>query len=315
MSAPTAPRPERPRTTGRALRHVASVAVLGVLVVAAGGPVLVTSSFGGLPVLLLAFAVVTVVAVGLAALVDQVTGPADGDPSGPVRRGLAVGVIGTGTAGAVGVAVLWADDRSALPVPLLVVVAALAFPAVAGLQWPGAVRRWTAVVLTVGAVGVLAAWLPEADRERREDQVLTEVGTLARPWVTEVDGFDGPGPQTTGSELISTPYLPADGGTTAVFRVFRDAPAAVVGDPCTAATAPGITTGEPVVSCREVTPGRWAFTTGYSQVLLERADDGWVGVTADPDVPAALLDTALDGARPMTADEYDAWLDEVLSGA
>jgi hypothetical protein len=35
-------------------------------------------------------------------------------------------------------------------------------------------------------------------------------------------------------------------------------------------------------------------------------------VTAPRDVPRALLDQALAGARPMSEDEYEAWLDEVL---
>ena len=314
MQAPTAPPAEHSPDTLRPLRHLASTAVLGLVTVAVGTPMMIASSFGGLSALLVALGLLTVLSVALAVAIDRATGPVDPDSAGSVLRGVTVGLVGTGTAALVGVAVVQADLRAELVDPLLVAAATLPFPVVAGLQWPGAVRRGTALLVALSVAGVLAARYPGAAREWQDERVLNEVGTLARPWVTEVDGFRGRSPQHTGTELISTPYLPADGGEQAEFRLFRDAPTAVPGDPCTAATAPGITTGEQVVSCSQVAPDRWSFTTEYSQVLLGRAEDAWVGVTAGPDTPTAVLDAALDGARSMTGDEYDQWLDEVLPG-
>ena len=58
--------------------------------------------------------------------------------------------------------------------------------------------------------------------------------------------------------------------------------------------------------------GRWLRSTATRQELLGRDGGTWFGVSATADVPRALLDEAMDGARPMTDDEYDAWLEEVL---
>ncbi|WP_222192349.1 hypothetical protein [Modestobacter italicus] len=287
---------------------------LGVAVSLVGTPLVIASSFGGTTHVLIALGLLTVAAVGLAIGLDRVTGPDDADSTGSFLRGLSVGVLGTGGAALFGVAVLQADLRAVLPDPLLLAAAALPFPVVAGLQWPGVVRRGTTLVLLIGAGASVATWYPDARQGWQDDRVLTEVGTLSRPWVTQVDGFRGQSPQHTGSELIVTPYVPVDGGPTEGFELFRDASTAVQGDPCTARTAPGSTIGETVTSCRQVAPDRWSYTTAYSEVLLSRREAAWVGVTAAPGTPPGLLDAALAPARPMTEDEYDAWLDEVLPG-
>lgn len=279
-----------------------------------GTPMAIASSFGGVTAVLLVLGLLTVAAVGLATGIDRVTGPVDADPSGSFLRGLALGVLGTGAAALFGLAVLQADLRSALPDAALLAAAALAFPMVAGLQWPGMVRRGTTLLVVLAVAAALAAWYPGARQGWQDERVLTEVGTLARPWVTEVDGFRRQSPQHTGSDLIVTPYLSVDGRPAAELRLFRDAATAVEGDPCAAGTAPGSSQAEPLLSCREVAGQRWSLTTPTSQLLIEREQDAWVWITAAPDEPSGLLGTALDGARPMTGGEYDAWLDEVLPG-
>ena len=273
---------------------------------------MIASSLGGVTAVLVALGLLTVVVVAVATGIDRVTGPGVVDPSGAFLRGLALGVVGTTAAAVFGVAVLEADLREALADPLLCAAAALPFPVVAGLQWPGPVRRATTLVTLLGMVALLAAWYPGARQSWQDDRVVTEVGTLARPWVTEVDGFGGQSPQHTGSDLIWTTLLPVDGAAAPGLRLFRDALTSIEGDPCATGVAPRAFADQSLLSCRQVAPDRWSFTTEQWHVLVGREEDAWVGVAAAPDVSRGLLEAALAGARPMTEDEYGAWLDEVL---
>lgn len=277
-----------------------------------GTPTVIASSFGGETAVLLVLGLLTVAAVALATGIDRVTGPPDPEPSGSFARGLTLGLMGTGAAALFGLVVVQSDLRSVLPDALLLAAAALPFPFMAALQWPGAVRRGTTLVIVTCVVASVAVWFPGARQGWYDKRVLTEVGTLSRPWVTTVDGYQRQLPQHTGGELIVTPYLPVDGVRGAELQLFRDAATAVEGDPCAAGTTPGALAIETLRSCRQVAAHRWSFTTDASQVLLGQEEDTWVWVAAAPDEPSSLLDTALDGARPMTGDEYDAWLDEVL---
>ncbi|MCZ2825207.1 MULTISPECIES: hypothetical protein [unclassified Modestobacter] len=296
----------------RTIRHVASAAVLGVATALIGTPMVIASSFGGGTAVLLVLGLVTVAAVTLAIGIDRVTGPPDPDPFGSFARGVTLGLVGTGAAALVGVVVVRSDLRSALPDALLLAAAALPFPCVAALQWPGVVRRGTTLVIVTCVAASVAAWFPGARQGWQDERVLTEVGTLERPWVTTVDGYVRQSPQHTGGELIVTPHLPVDGVRGGELQLFRDAATAVEGDPCAAGAAPRALAVETLRSCRQVAEHRWSVTTDVSQVLLGREGDAWVWVATAPDEPTGLLDTALDGARPMTGDEYDAWLDEVL---
>ena len=121
-------------------------------------------------------------------------------------------------------------------------------------------------------------------------------------------------PEATGSELIWTPYGPADGSGDQLFRLFRDDGAAVApgGDPC---ARPSLSTPEgeqPTTSCRPTGEERWHRTSDPWQQLLERRDDEWVGVAARREVPAALLEEAMANARRMTDEEYDLWAQAML---
>jgi hypothetical protein len=102
----------------------------------------------------------------------------------------------------------------------------------------------------VGSVAVVAVpRAAEAQRQAQADAVGTEVGTTARPWVTEVDGFRGRSPQHTGTDLLWTRYLPADGASAPVLWLSRRGDSSVPADPC-AATALWTPEGDqPTVAC------------------------------------------------------------------
>jgi len=279
VPATPTPSPAALPTTARALPHGALAGILGVCAAVAGAPLVVGSLFGGWSTVLGTLGVLTA----------------------------AVAVLAW--------AAIRADVDSVLPVPLRYAAAALPFAAVAGLRWPGAVRVRTALVVagSVAVVGLPRAH--DARQQAQEDAVVTEVGTTARPWVTELDGISGRSPQHTGSTLVWTGYLPADGAPAPELWLFRTGDAASVGvDPCTA-TATWMPDGDhPVTSCTPVGEGHWLRTTDAWQELLTRRDDAWVGVAARPDVPRPLLEQALAGARPMDDEEYGAWLEDVLPG-
>ncbi len=200
----------------RALLHVVLAWGLGVCAGLLGTPALVASLFGGPVALLLTCGVPTAVVAALAVVLDRAAGPGAAGRSGAVVRGTAVGVLGTATVLVLAWAAIRADVDSVLPVGLRYAAAGLPFAAVAGLEWPGAVRVLTALAV-VGSVAVVAVpRAAEAQRQAQADAVGTEVGTTARPWVTEVDGFRGRSPQHTGTDLLWTPYLPADGASAPV---------------------------------------------------------------------------------------------------
>ena len=142
---------------------------------------------------------------------------------------------------------------------------------------------------------------------------MREIGTTARPWVTEIEGLEGLAPQTTGSEYLWTSYVADDDPTPVVALLRMPNAAAMGGDPCrgvfhtpegavettTCASADGIT-------WRRESAGHW-------QQLVRRVDGTWLGATARPDAPEGLLEEALRNARPMSDDAYDDWLDVLLS--
>ena len=289
--------------------------LLGVVAAVAGGPMVVASLFGGTGAALGALGITTAVVVLLAVGLDRAAGPGALGRPGTAARALTRGVLGTLTVAALAWVVLREDIGSTLPVPLRFAAAALPFAALAGLQWPGAVRLVTAlVVLGTGAV-VLIPRLVDAAREDRTALITTEVGTTAHPWVTDVAGFRSADPQVTGSELIWTSYRPTDGSAEPVLHLFRDGGTALAidGDPCSPFgwwTPEG---DQPMTSCAPAGGDRWRRTSDYWQQILERRDSEWVGVAAPLDVPGPLLADAVANARPMTDEEYDAWLDRVLA--
>jgi hypothetical protein len=299
----------------RALGHVLLAGVLGVFAAVAVGPFVVASSFGGPVAVLgtLAFgtAVVTAVAVGL----DRTAGPgALGRPGSPAR-GLVLGTLGSVALAALAWVVFAEDIGSGLPVPVRYSTAALPFAALAGLQWPGVVRIVTAIAVIGTGAAVVVPQAVDSAREDRTASIVTEVGTTAHPWVTDVDGFRGDSPQATGSELIWTPYRPANGASDAVLHLFRDTGPTLQfsGDPCDTFgwwTPEG---DQPMKSCTPVGGDRWWRTSDRWQQVLERRDGEWVGVAAAIGTPEELLEEAVGNARPMTDDEYDDWLDEYFT--
>lgn len=199
------------------------------------------SLFGGPVALLLTLGVLTTVAAALAVVLDRAAGPGAAGRSGAVVRGTAVGVLGTATVLVLAWAAIRADVDSVLPVGLRY--------AAAGLQWPGAVRVLTALAV-VGSVAVVAVpRAAEAQRQAQADAVGTEVGTTARPWVTEVDGFRGRSPQHTGTDLLWTRYLPADGASAPVLWLSRRGDTSVPADPCTATALWTPEGDQPTVAC------------------------------------------------------------------
>jgi hypothetical protein len=299
----------------RALGHVLLAGVLGVFAAVAAGPFVVASLFGGpvavLGALAFATAVVTAVAVGL----DRSVGPGALGRPGSLARGLALGILGSVALAALAWVVFAEDIGSGLPVPVRYSTAALPFAALAGLQWPGVVRIVTAVAVLGTGAAVVVPQAVDSAREDRTASIVTEVGTTAHPWVTDVDGFRGDSPQATGSELIWTPYRPAAGGSDPVLHLFRDdvTPPALDGDPCSVSgwwTPEG---DQPTTSCIPVGADRWWRTSDRWKQVLERRDGEWVGVAATTGTPAALLEDAVADARPMTDDEYGDWLDEYFT--
>jgi hypothetical protein len=308
---PTAP-PASP--VGRALLHVVLAGVLGLLAAVLGAPVLIASLFGGLTAVLIAGTALVCLGGVLAVALDRTAGPGGLGRPGSVVRGLVVG--GLGSAVAIGGAfwALRADVGDSLPVPLRFTAAALPFAALAALQWPGMVRIATSVLLVVGAAAVVVPGISEAADEHRTERIVTEVGTTAHPWVSEVEGYRLSAAQATGSPLIWTRLERADGRPDAVLWVFRDqAVEPTASDPCAASSlwTPG--GDQPMTSCVRVGDATWLRTSqGWQE--LARYDAGVrVGVTADPGVDRAVLDDALAAARPMTDGEYDTWLEEGLT--
>jgi hypothetical protein len=308
---PTAP----PSQTARALQHVLLAGLLGVLATLALGPFVVGALFGGAGMVVLALLVIAAVVTAAAVGLDRIAGPGALGRDGSLERGLALGVLGTLAVAGLAWVVLQEQIGEGLPIPLRFAMAALPFMALAGLQWPGAVRVVTALVLIgSGAAVAIPNWVGAVHQDRTA-LLDTEIGTTAHPWVTEVEGFEGESPQATGSELIWTRYRPADGDTEPVLQLFRDLGTTLdfAGDPCAATSWSTPEGDQPMTSCTPAGERLWRRTTDDWQQLLERREHEWVGVTAPLDAPEPLLEEALANGRPMTDDEYDDWLDEYFT--
>lgn len=292
--------------------HVVAAGLLGIVAaVAAAGP-LVASLFGGILAVLVTVVVVIAVVSGLAVALDRAAGPGLNGRAGSLNRGVLLGVAGSVLALAIAFVALRTGYANDLPVPLRFSLAALPFAAVAALQWPGPVRVVTAVVLVTAAAVVGIPWAQERAAAAREAEIRARIGTTARPWVTEIPGLHGNAPQTTGSEWLSTPYA-ADGDPQPVVRLVRVPSTVTAGaDPCGGQFFPP--GGEyDLTSCTETAPGIWSRVAApYRQQLVTRVDGTWITAEADVDVSPALLAEALEHARPMSGDEYEAWLDSML---
>jgi hypothetical protein len=304
-TAPPARRGMRPLT------HLVGAGLLGILGAYVGTPAVIAGLFGGWGTLLGALAFVAAVISAAAVGLDIGTGPDRGGRAGSVLRGVVLGTGGSGTVAVLAFAAMRADLHHDVPVPLSYAAAALPFLVIAGLQWPGAVRITTAVITLATAAVIGIPQAREANQERREAAILTEVGTTARPWVTRVEGLEPRSPHTTGSGYIWSASVDASGAP--VVQLLR-MPDEVVpgGDPC---GGPFYTPeGDfPLTSCTRIGDGRWLRASDpYWQQLVGQVDGTWLGATARPDVPEDVLADALDNARPMDDGEYEAWLDAVL---
>jgi hypothetical protein len=314
---PTAP----PSQSGRALGHIALAGLLGLLATVIGGPVVVAALFGGPGTAIVALLAIAAAVSAAAVALDRVAGPFAAGHDGPLEwggsigRGLAIGVVGTPALAALAWVVLQNGIGEGWPIPLRYVPAALPFAALAGLQWPGRVRVVTVLLVIGAAAAVVIPDRVAAVRENREGLLVTEVGTTAHPWVTEIEGFDGESPHATGSELIWSRYRPSDGKSEPVLQLFRDLGTTLdfAGDPCAASSWWTPEGDQPMTSCTPAGATRWHRTTDLWQQLLERREHEWVGVAAPLDAPTSLLEEALENARPMTDDEYDDWLDEYFT--
>jgi hypothetical protein len=316
-TAAVQPRPAPPAASPSAVRaaaHVLLAGSLGVLGALIGVPVVVLSLFGGLwPVLVVGVLVVTAAVAGLAIALDRMLGPGLNGTAGSVNRGTLLGVAGCALVLALGWTALREDVGDDLPVALRFAAAGVPFAAIAALQWPGWLRRGTALVLVVAGAAVVVPRLHDASAERRTEAIVTEIGTTARPWVTEIDGLEGQAPQTTGSEYLWTRYV-TDGDPTPVVWLLRMPDAAAVdGDPCRGVFHTPEGTFEPT-SCLSLDGATWERQAGISwRQLVRRVDGTWLGATARPGVPDHLLEQALRNARPMSDDAYDDWLDTMLT--
>lgn len=295
----------------RALAHVVLAGVLGVVAGVLGAPVVMGATFGGWPAIGVAVTILAALASLAATALDRAAGA--GRP-GSVVRGLVVGGLGTLIAVAGAFAALQADASDLLPVPLRFASAALPFAVLAALQWPGVVRTVTGVLLVVGGGTVLVTSGMRAAEDERAQRVLTEVGTLEHPWVTELDGYRLGPSQVTGSPFIWTALEPVDGPADAELSLFRDrAVDPDESDPCAAFSFYTPAGDNPTTACRRVGDRLWWRSTGSWQELARHDSDVRVGVMAQPGVPLEALEAALSAARPMTDDEYERWLDEGLT--
>lgn len=229
-------------------------------------------------------------------------------------RGVTLGVLSSAAVVVLAFVALHQDVGDGLPVLLRYAAAGLPFATIAALQWPGLVRLVTAVALVVAIAAVAAPRVLQAAQQVRAADVATEVGTTARPWVTDVDGTEVEPSHVTGSPLIWTAYRPASGSTgTDTFWLFRDDPVDPVEmDPCTAHALRTPGGQHRITSCTRIADDRWLRTSESWQELVRSGPDVQVGVVAGREPSLALLEQALDAARPMTDAEYEVWLDEGL---
>ena len=250
---------------------------------------------------------------GLAIALDRTVGPGLGDTDGSINRGTLLGVAGCVTVLVLGWTALQNDIGDDVPVLLRFAAAAPVFAAIAALQWPGVLRWVTATVLVaVGAVVVVPRW-QDSIAEDRNEKIALEIGTTARPWVTEIEELEGLAPRATGSEYLWTDYV-AEGDPTPVVSLLRiPNSGAMGGDPCRGVFHTPEGTLE-TTSCTSADGITWRRESAEPwQQLVRRVDGTWLGATARPDVPERLLEEALRNARPMSDDAYDDWLDVMLS--
>jgi hypothetical protein len=287
--------------------------LLGMVATMFGAQVVIAALFGGVTALIIAVLVLTAAVSGLAIALDKTVGPGLGDTDGSMNRGTLVGVVGCLAVLALGWGALEADIGDDVPLALRYAAAAPVFGAIAALQWPGVLRRVTATVLV--AVGGFVLWphlQGPSDAERRET-ILLEIGTTARPWVTEVDGLEGLAPRATGTDYLWTDYVVEDDPTPVVSLLRMPDANAMGGDPCRGMFHTPEGTFE-ATTCRTGDGVTWqrTFEDSWRQVV-RRVDGTWLGATARPDVPERLLEEALRNARPMSDDAYDDWLDVMLT--
>jgi hypothetical protein len=287
--------------------------LLGTVATMFGAQVVIAALFGGVLALVVGVLLVTAAVSGLAIALDRSVGPGLGGTAGSVNRGTLLGIAGCALVLALGWTALRQDIGDDIPVALRYAAAAPVFAAITALQWPGVLRRVTAVVLVVAGAVFVVPRLHEASADRRTEAIATEIGTTARPWVTEIDGLEGLAPQTTGTEYLWTGYV-AEDEPTPVVRLLRMPDAnAMGGDPCRGMFHTPEGTFD-ATSCLSIDGVTWERTYLDSwRQLVRRVDGTWLGATARPDVPDALLEQALDNARPMSDDAYDDWLDTMLS--
>ena len=295
----------------RARWHLVGVHVLGVLAFVLGGPVVVGALFGGTAAALVALAVVVLVTALVAWALDRAQGPPARDAAGPVLRGTTVAVLGCGAV----LAGAWFDVRvhvhDLVPLPVLALLTGLPFTVVAALQWPGLPRRVAGGLLAVSALAAVVPMAPDAyenGRERGDREAMKAVDTLQRPWVTDAAGLRFDGIYTLGDDSLLSRYLLADApsGAQVSMRVQRSLPDLA---DCSGGLVSLYSEDTPLVDCRPVEPGTWLRASETSHEVLRDVDGTTVAVGAPREVPEGVLRAAVDAARPLDDEEYDAWLD------
>ena len=306
-AAPATPTDDRPRTR-RPREHLLGAYVLGVLASVVGGPVVVGSVLSGTTAALLVLATVLVLTAVAAAALDRAQGPPVPGTVGPVMRGIAVAVLGCGAVLAGG----WADLRlhvhDVVPVPVLALLTGLPFAAVVALQWPGAPRRVAGGLLAVAALAAVVPRVPGAREDARERQVLDAAGTLQRPWVTDAAGLELEGTYLIGGDSVLTSYALVDGSSDAEvsLRVLPTSPGTT---DCGESLVALYGEGTPLVDCRALGTDTWLRVSETGHEFLRVVGGTTVAVGAPREVPSTLLLNAVEAARPLDDEEYDAWLD------
>jgi hypothetical protein len=295
------------------LTHVLLAGLLGMVATMFGAQVVIAGLFGGYLVLTIGVLVVMAAVSGLAIALDRTVGPGVGYTDSSVNRGTLLGVGGCALVLALGWTALEQDIGDDVPVVLRYAAAAPVFAAIAALQWPGVLRRVAATVLVVAGAIVVVPRVQGAAAEDRREQILLEIGTTARPWVTEIDGLDGLAPRATGSDYLWTDYVVEDDPTPVVSLLRMPDANAIGGDPCRGMFHTPEGTFE-ATTCRTGDGVTWerTFEDSWRQ-LVRRVGGTWLGATARPDVPERLLEDALRNAEPMSDDAYEDWLDVMLS--
>ena len=304
-AAPEAPTAHRPR------RHLLGVHVLGVLAFVLGGPMVFGALFGGVVAVVAALVVVVVSTAVVACVWDRAQGPPARDGVSSVLRGGSVAVLGCGAV----LAGVWFDVRVHLhdlvPLSVLALLTGLPFTAVAALQWPGLPRRVAGGLLAVLALTGVVLTAPDAsevDQRRHDREAMAAFGTLQRPWVTDATGVQFEGIYTLGDDSLVTRYLLPDGRpeTQVTMRVQASLPDLA---DCGSGLVSLYSEDTPLVECGAVAPGTWLRASETSHEFLRDVDGTTVAVGAGREVPEAVLRAAVDAARPLDEEEYQAALD------